>query len=332
MSPHHLPVSPRTWRALLWSMALAALGYLLFSLWGGWQAVVAAMQRVHGSGLALLLGLSLVNYVLRFVRWQAYLQQMGHPVPWGASARIYLAGFALTTTPGKLGEAVRSVFLKGLGVPYAHSMVAFMSERLADLVAIVLITCVGVLAFPSFQPLIALGGLLIGVLLVMALRGERVLGWLAQRFSSAKLHGLLGHAGQMVLSARSCHRAGLLAWIWPLSLVSWMAEAWGLHLLLGWLGVPCDWTFSFFVYAAGMLAGALSFLPGGLGGTEAVMVGLLLWQGATQPVAVAATVIVRLATLWFAVLLGLLALAWLWRRPDEGAAPSQPAPQPEPLA
>jgi len=56
-----------------------------------------------------------------------------------------------------------------------------------------------------------------------------------------------------------------------------------------------------------MPGGALSFMPGGLGGDEAVMVGLLVWQGLDAADAVAATVIIRVTTLWFAVLLGVAA-------------------------
>jgi glycosyltransferase 2 family protein len=52
----------------------------------------------------------------------------------------------------------------------------------------------------------------------------------------------------------------------------------------------------------------LSFLPGGLGGAEVTMVGLLLLNGMNEAQAVACTLFVRLATLWFAVILGLLAL------------------------
>jgi uncharacterized protein (TIRG00374 family) len=62
-----------------------------------------------------------------------------------------------------------------------------------------------------------------------------------------------------------------------------------------------------------MLVGAISFLPGGLGGVEATMVGLLILIGSTQPLALAATVIIRLTTLWFAVALGLLALVAMLR-------------------
>ncbi|MDX8386197.1 MAG: lysylphosphatidylglycerol synthase domain-containing protein, partial [Gallionella sp.] len=63
-----------------------------------------------------------------------------------------------------------------------------------------------------------------------------------------------------------------------------------------------------------MMVGALSFLPGGLGGAEATMVALLILNDVAQPQAVAATVLIRLATLWFAVGLGVVALMMPERR------------------
>jgi uncharacterized protein (TIRG00374 family) len=64
------------------------------------------------------------------------------------------------------------------------------------------------------------------------------------------------------------------------------------------------------LYALAMIGGALSALPAGLGGTEALLVALLVGQGAAVGTAVAVTVLVRLLTLWLAVALGLLALLY----------------------
>ena len=70
-----------------------------------------------------------------------------------------------------------------------------------------------------------------------------------------------------------------------------------------------------FIYGFAMVVGALSFFPGGLGGMEATMVGLLILNNVAQPQAVAATVLIRLATLWFAVALGMFALTLPERKP-----------------
>ncbi|KAA6182818.1 flippase-like domain-containing protein [Thiohalocapsa marina] len=99
-----------------------------------------------------------------------------------------------------------------------------------------------------------------------------------------------------------------------MGLLAWAAEAWGLYLLLTWLGVEIGSLQAMGIYAVSTLAGALSFLPGGLGGAEAAMVALLAAGGAAFGVAVLATVICRLVTLWFAVVLGIGAVLVLRRR------------------
>ena len=101
------------WRfkALIITIILSVVGYFLFSLWGGWNDVLRATREVGLKGIAVALLLSLVNYGLRFVRWDAFLRVLGqNHIPFIPNLRIYLAGFALTTTPGKAGEAFEAFF------------------------------------------------------------------------------------------------------------------------------------------------------------------------------------------------------------------------------
>ena len=58
-----------------------------------------------------------------------------------------------------------------------------------------------------------------------------------------------------------------------------------------------------------LLVGGLSFLPGGLGSREVTMIGLLSLYGLPEAAAITATLICRLTTLWFAVVLGAVFLA-----------------------
>ncbi|MFJ4142965.1 YbhN family protein [Pseudomonas sp. NPDC089734] len=297
------------YRAVIASVVFSVLGYLGFSLWGGWQAVTQAMGEVGLSGLAIVLSMSVLNYGLRFMRWQTYLRVLGHPVAWQPSLNIYLAGFALTTTPGKAGEALRGVLLKRWGVPYPQSFAAFFSERLSDLFAIVSLALLGLLLYPQAQPLIVAGlGLVLPGMLLLSQR--RMLEWLAAVIpaSGHALMNIVHHLLKVLLAAQQCHRWNIMLIASLLSLLAWAAEALALYWILGWMGADISLTFALFTYALAMLAGALSFMPGGLGGAEAVMIALLVFKGMPSADAVAATLLIRLATLWFAVGIGAVML------------------------
>lgn len=294
------------YRAVIWSVVLAAAGYLGFALCSGWQDVVAAVAKVGFFGVVIALMLSLVNYGLRFIRWQMYLGAMGHPVPWWPSLKIYLAGFALTTTPGKAGEAFRGVLLKGWGVPYPTSLAAFLSERLSDLLAVVALTLVGLAIYPAAQPLILAGALALAGVFVVLSNGRLLKKIHGTIRGDSRLRTLSRHLIDVLLKARRCQSPILLGAATGLSLAAWVAEAWAFHLILQWMELKVSLPIAVFVYAISMLAGALSFLPGGLGGMEIVMIGLLQFTGVDQANAVAATVLIRLSTLWFAVLMGVI--------------------------
>ncbi|MBD2859387.1 flippase-like domain-containing protein [Spongiibacter sp. KMU-158] len=299
------------WRfkAIIVSVIVATVAYLAFSLWGGWQDVVNALVRIGVQGTLLALALSLFNYGLRFFRWQLYLGHLGHRVPVLPSLRIYLAGFALTTTPGKAGEVFRGVLLKSRGVPLPTTFAAFISERLSDLVAITLLALVGLSLYPKAQPIVVAGGVFV-VLVLIAISSQRLIDCL-QAYSQdngSRLLKALGYLAHLLHDTRRCHTPIMLLGNTMLSLLAWGAEALAFFLVLDWLGTDIDLVFAVFVYALSMLAGALSFMPGGLGGAEVVMVSLLVLKDMPTPEAVAATVFIRLATLWFAVIIGIIAL------------------------
>ncbi len=310
-------VPRRGMRALLASVVAAAGGYLVFALWGGWRDVAAALEHVSLPAVALLLSLSLVNYGLRFARWQYYLARFGYRLPTFASLRIYLGGFALTTTPGKAGEALRCVLLQPHGVAYPHSLAALLAERLGDLLAILVMAGLGLSAYPQGRMVVVvLAAALAAVLLLIQRRSwlEALDRYLRRRFRG-RVAALAAGAIETVLHSARLFSLPLLAFSVLLGLVAWGAEGVAFHYLAQVLGADLGLRTALFIYAFSMLVGAVSFLPGGLGSAELTMVTLLALNGMPHGGAVAATVLIRLTTLWFAVVLGLAALLPVRARP-----------------
>lgn len=296
-------------RAVFWSVALAALGYLGLSLWAGWRAVLAAVVELGPRVLIGLLALSLANYLLRFLRWARYLALLDAPVAWRINLPVYISGFALTTSPGKLGEMLRSVLLKPHGVPAPASLAAFFAERASDLLSVLLLAAIGLWAYAPARPVLglALAAVVAALLLVqwtaLIVAIDR---WAAARTS--KSARLIVQLCEVVLHFRRCFSLSAMSMGLAIGVVAWFAEGLGFWWLLGALGHPLPLDTAVFVYAFAMLVGGISFLPGGLGSSEAVMITLLALNGFPQAAAVTATLICRLATLWFAVALGALFL------------------------
>ena len=306
-------------RAMIMSVLLSAIGYLAFSLWGGWHEVVAALAKIGLIGTSIALSLSLVNYLLRFVRWQKFLDKLGHSVYWPESLRIYIAGFGLTILPGKAGEAIRSVFLKKHNVSYPESLAAFFSEQLSNLISMVLLVSIGLWAYPQAQPVVVILGALIMAILIFLQQTTwlKALESLVQRKLPAKPAKLISSGIEIVLHSKRCFSLPMLLYGISIGLVAWGAEGVAFYYIMHVLGSDLTLQGALFIYAFSMLVGALSFLPGGLGGTEATMVALLMLHNIPQPQAVAATVLIRIATLWFAVALGILALSMTEKIPAE---------------
>jgi uncharacterized protein (TIRG00374 family) len=303
-------VSSRQRRALTLSIGLAALLYLGLVLLADREAVFAALRRVNWPVLAGIFILSLLNYLLRFWRWQSYVAAFRHVLPWWRHFLYYLAGFTLTVTPGKAGEAVRSLYLYGHGVSYAQSLAALFVERLLDVLAMSLLALLILLHRPAYAWLVAVAWVLalgLGWLVTRTWLPEKLRDWGRGHrygYQFERLARLLDSAAELLRPRYFLFGLGL-------GVLSWGLEGLSLYLIARDVGVGIGLETGIGLYAIAVLAGALSFLPGGLGGTEAVMGVLLVTFGANGAAAVAITLLCRIATLWFAVALGGVAVGVL---------------------
>lgn len=292
-------------RFVLSTVLVSAIGYVVFSLWAGWDEVHKATLKVGMGVILIALLLSLVNYGLRYLRWEWYLAVLGHKINRLEHIKIYVSGFSLTTTPGKAGEALRSVFLKRYHISYTDSLAALVSERFSDVIAVLILTAVGISGFPDFLP-VAILFLTAGLFFIAIIWTPNPSAWLSNKANSfqGKFHTILLRIAGIMHQTHKCNPPKILVFGSLVSIVAWGAEAYAFYLVLHYMDVEIAISTAIFIYSMSMLAGAVSFMPGGLGGAEAAMTALLVASNVDMPQAVAATVIIRLATLWFAVLLG----------------------------
>lgn len=297
-------------RVLLISMILTVAVYLLFTLWAGWDEVSLAFDQLGIEGALVPISLSTVAYLLRFMRWTRFLNILGYHIPLKDSFRIYIGGFAFSVTPGKTGEALRSVFLKDFGVPYRQSFGAFLAERFSDVMAVGLLAAGGLMCCPTTRPIMYFVIVFVTLILLVIQKESFLkkigswLKWILPDLIGQHIDFIL----EIVLSFRKCFSLATLFFAISIGVIAWGLEGIGCYLLLYMLHVPISLYNVIFIYSFSLLVGALTFLPGGLGGAEISLIQLLTLYGVPQSIAVAVTIMIRLGTLWWSVFLGILFL------------------------
>jgi uncharacterized protein (TIRG00374 family) len=305
-------------KRVILGVAAGVAVYVGFSIWADARSVGRALADFKWLIALAALGLASLNYLVRFGRWHYYLKVLGLRIPAGHSFLVFLGGFSLTVTPGKLGEVVKALLLReSHGIAAARTAPIVVAERLTDLMGLLLLACVGIFTFKADPLFLIIGaGLIVFGLVVISVEP------IAKFFLRLcrRLPGLRKLAPKLEEAYRTTAellRPAPLVLGVVLSTVSWFFECTAFWAVVhGFSGASVDIQAATFIYASMTVAGALSFLPGGLGVTEAGMLAMLgeLAVGCGRSVAAAATFVTRLCTLWFAVVIGIAALLIFARR------------------
>ncbi|MFQ5855946.1 MAG: YbhN family protein [Anaerolineae bacterium] len=313
--------------SIIFGVVIAAV----LAMYADLPRTLAVLQRFTWRYVPMIFGLSVVNYTLRFVKWHYYLGQIGAGhVSLSDSLKIFVAGFTMVMTPGKVGELYKAWALKKTNqVAISRAAPIVLAERITDGLAMVILASAGLVLYRHGAPVL-LGVLLVmgGFVVVVQVRplalwflrlGERTpVVW---RFAH-NLHEFYESAYRLLSVKNLLFAVGL-------GVVSWAAEGVALYLVLLGLGFPA--TPVLLVQAVSALAlsiilGAITFLPGGLGVVDGSLTGMVLFLTHTGvDTAVAATLLIRVATLWFGVVLGILTMLGYRRELLPVADPSRHA-------
>ena len=297
-------------RNLILALALGVAVYLVLALFSGFGDLSAALDDFDLALVPAILALVLLSYAGRFLRWLYYLRILKVSVPLLTNAAIFAAGLSMTISPGKLGEVLKCVFVRqSSGAPVARTAPAVVAERTTDGTGMVAWGFLGAFAL-GLSPEIMVVFLAVAALGIAVLRSKR-LSLLAERillklplFDRLAPHLEGFHASSNELLAARPLLVGTV-----ISFLSWGLECLAVYLCAVGLGADVSFLLVVFVFATSSLIGVLSMLPGGIGAVEAgLAVQFRVLAGLSDGLAGALTLVIRLATLWFATLVGIVGL------------------------
>lgn len=250
-------------------------------------------------------GLTIINDVLRFVKWEYYLRMLHIKLPIKTSLQIFLSGFSLTVTPGKIGEFFKAYLVtEASNVPVSRVAPVVVAERFTDILSLLILGSAVFLVFPQYTYIFFFLYAILFILILTARIRSLYVGFrgilqltrleklvnLSDSFYSA-LHDLFTLKGLVIPTL--------------ITIPSWFCECFLLYWLTQLAGFNVDILTATFIYVFSLLAGALSMIPGGIGVAEGSLTSLLTLQ-ANIPIASSAAIaiVLRTSTLWFGVVYG----------------------------
>lgn len=286
------------------------------------ESLLQAAQQFSYPLLSLMSLLVVTYFLMKAWRFVILLTPFARDLASKVIFKAYISGQAATLVPG--GIAARAGLLHQVGVPVADSSVPIAMHSFWDFIMFTAGAVLAALWFESVRlPVLALLG---GVsLLVVLLLWPRPRAWLAQKgeAAAARFH-ISDHWQRFWAALPTVFTPGFVLICLALTFLTFALEIGVLFLSLRGLGVTLTLPQLILTFIVPTFLGRLIPVMGGIGVTEAGMVGFLTGIAAVNTdVAVLAVAIFRILTIVLPVVLGAFVYFFTWRGEREVDLPGK---------
>ena len=260
--------------------------------------------------LLFIIPLIPLTWGVLFLRWNLLLKNSAIDIPLKDNFMIFISGFALGVTPGKVGELIKAQLLKNkFNIPRSKTAPLVIVERFYDFFAIAIISLFGILVFEYSIYIFTI--LSVGIIIFLTITSsEKLFLKFLQKIEKIKfLRNFSSELPKSFTIIQKSTRGKIFPLSIILSVIFWILDSIIAYLTLLSFGIDIiDYFVLMSIYTSSIILGVISFLPLGIGVVEGSMVGFLSLNGIEFPLATAIVVFIRFFTRWIGVMAGFLGL------------------------
>lgn len=306
----------KRYRTFIILALLASLGvFAAVAVFGGFSNVINLILSINLSLYLLAFGAVLLGYFIRFCKWSYYLRKMNIHIPLHKSFAIYMSGASMNLTPGRVGRVVTAYTIEKVTDSKMMEVAPIITmDSFTDFFGFAILAIVTAFIFKKFIIWMIICALLLSILFMFLLDDRLyrlickfgLLKKYVQRFGE---HIETYYQSQNELNTLSTYIVSFCFTV-PADLLNAMA----LYFTLSAMYINPPPIKTVFVFSVAQMFGMISTLPGSIGVADATIVALLKNNfGITSAVSSAATILTRLATLWFPLAIGAVFLIYTIR-------------------
>jgi len=260
--------------------------------------------------LLFIIPLIPLTWGVLFLRWNLLLKNSAIDIPLKDNFMIFISGFALGVTPGKVGELIKAQLLKNkFNIPRSKTAPLVIVERFYDFFAIAIISLFGILVFEYSIYIFTI--LSVGIIIFLTITSsEKLFLKFLQKIEKIKfLRNFSSELPKSFTIIQKSTRGKIFPLSIILSVIFWILDSIIAYLTLLSFGIDIiDYFVLMSIYTSSIILGVISFLPLGIGVVEGSMVGFLSLNGIEFSLATVIVVFIRFFTRWIGVMAGFLGL------------------------
>ncbi|BCS90907.1 MAG: TIGR00374 family protein [Candidatus Micrarchaeota archaeon] len=293
--------------------------FVLIALLGNYSKIIGYIRSANLFFILLAILSVFFGYILRFFKWSYYLRKLNIKIKLLDNLATYLSLYAMNLTPGKLGRLLNAFIVKRLSnASSTEAASAIIMDIYTDFMgAAVLGIVLAIVLAPGYYYIITVA------LIDIALISPYFI--LINNYTFSKIRKYIGRIRYVkrfrsIIIRYIIHQEKLNTidtYITSIifTVPAYLLNSFSLYFAFRALGINSSIFKSSFVFTFAQLIGMVTGVPGNLGFTDISLVKLsqsLL--SLSYNTAAAATIISRIASLWFGVVLGLILLTYLVRK------------------
>ena len=282
--------------------------YIVFLIVSDFNVIHEKIFDFKTDYLPIILLLAPLSWVIVFFRWHFLLKNSNIIIPKKENFKIYMAGFAMSVTPGKVGELIKSQFLKSkYGVSRKNTLPIIISEYFYHMVGVLVVSIIGVYYFEfSLYIIILTSALIITTLTIISSETffKKFVNLISKRNFLKKYVSPISDS-HIILKKSTRGKIFIISS--GLSIAFWLTEVLIVYFVFLSFNIL---NFEFFkiaaIYTTSLILGMLSFLPMGIGVVEGSLAGFLNYEGIDISIALTLVILIRIFTRWYGVIVGLI--------------------------
>jgi len=265
----------------------------------------------------LIFPLIIANLIIRGYRYDIILRTIDLKLGFSNSILIYISGLSMLLTPGGIGSIIKSHILKQkTGKSYSSTTPAIIYEKWLEILSNIIIIGIFLFWIDFFvSKIVFIVGLVITSVMFLFLKRPSTLGFLTKfmyKFEILKKYAL--DLDKFHESASALISPQTIAKTLSLTLIGKFAIIAAVFFVFQSFSLDFDFFSVGQIYFTSMTLGVLALIPGGILVVESSLLGLLVASGLEFSKASALVLVIRLVTLWFAILLGFTILKIVMNR------------------